>query len=74
MRLIPAKVVAFEKRGAQYLLVVEINAKYRGAFNTLTFGKIRPYTGSLSNGKLNLVYFQNPGLKIGDKFSLWTLH
>ena len=73
MSPIPAKVVAFEKRGAQYLLVVEIFAKYRGSFNTLTFGKI-PYTGSLSNRRLNLVYFQNPGLTIGDQFPLWTLH
>jgi hypothetical protein len=28
----------------------EIIAKYRGSFNTLTFGKIKPYTGSLNNG------------------------
>ena len=74
MSPIPAKVAAFEKRGAQYLLVVEIIAKYRGSFNTLTFEKIKPYAGSLSNGRLNLVYFQNPGLKIGDHFPLWTLH
>jgi hypothetical protein len=74
MSPIPAKVVAFEKRGAQYLLVVEIFAKYRGSFNTLTFGQIKPYTGSLRNGRLNLVYFQNPGLGIGDQFPLWTLH
>ena len=68
-----AKVVAFEKRGAQYRLVVELVPKYRGSFNTLVFGEIKPHTGSLNDGRLELVYFQNPGLNIGDQFPLWTL-
>ena len=74
MSPIPAKVVASEQRGVQYQLVVEIARKYRGSFNTLIFGKIKPDTGSLRNGRLDLVYLQNPGLKIGDRFPLWTLH
>jgi hypothetical protein len=69
-----AKVVAFQKRGAQYLLVVEIVPKYRGSFNTLIFGEIKPYAGCLSGRRLDLIYFQNPGLNIGDQFPLWTLH
>jgi hypothetical protein len=68
-----AKVVASEKRGAQYRLVVELVPKYRGSFNTLVFGEIKPHTGSLNGGRLDLVYFQNPGLNIGDQFPLWTL-
>ena len=74
MSPIPAKVVAFEQRGIQYQLVVEIVPKYRGSFNTLIFGEIKPHTGSLRDGRLDLVYYQNPGLHIGDRFPLWTLH
>ena len=73
MSPIPAKVVAFEQRGVQYQLVVEIVSKYRGSFNTLVFGEIKPHTGSLNGGRLDLVYFQDPGLDIGDQFPLWTL-
>jgi hypothetical protein len=74
MTPLPAKVTAIEKRGAQYRVVVEISPKYRGSFNTLVFGEIKPHSGSLKDGRLNLVYFQNPGLSIGDLFPLWTLH
>ncbi|MBV8483972.1 MAG: hypothetical protein JO077_14035 [Verrucomicrobia bacterium] len=71
MSPINAKVTAIEKRGLQYQVVVEIIPKYRGSFNTLVFGRI---AGSLKNGRLNLVYYQNPCLNIGDPFPLWTLH
>ena len=74
MTPLPAKVTAIEKRGAQYQVVVEISPKYRGSFNTLVFGEIKPHRGSLKNGRLNLVYYQDPGLSIGDPFPLWTLH
>ena len=73
MSPISAKVVAFEQRGAQYQLVVEIVPKYRGSFNTLVFEEIKPHSGSIKDGRLNLVYYQNPGLNIGDLFPLWTL-
>ncbi|MGC2769850.1 MAG: hypothetical protein WB607_30445 [Candidatus Acidiferrum sp.] len=69
-----AKVTAIEKRGAQYQVVVEISPKYRGSFNTLVFGEIKPHSGSLKDARLNLVYYHDPGLSIGDPFSLWTLH
>jgi hypothetical protein len=37
-------------------------------FNTLAFGKIKPYSGSLKDGRLDLVYYPDPGLKAGDQF------
>jgi hypothetical protein len=51
-----------------------ISPKYRGSFNTLAFGEIKPHSGSLKDGRLDLVYHQNPGVNIGDPFPLWTLH
>jgi hypothetical protein len=57
MSSIPAKVVAMEERACQYQVVVQIAKKYRGSFNTLAFGEIKPYTGSLKDGRLNLVYY-----------------
>ena len=75
MSSIPAKVVAIEKRDDQFFqMVIQIGSKYRGSFNTLLFGEIKPYTGSLKNGRLDLVYYRNPGLSVGDRFPLWTLH
>jgi hypothetical protein len=42
--------------------------------NTLAFGEIKPYIGSLKDGRLDLVYYRDPGLDEGDQFPLWTLH
>jgi hypothetical protein len=42
-------------------------------FNTLVFGEIKPYIGSLKDGRLDLVYYRDPGLTVGDQFPLWTL-
>ena len=69
-----ARVVAIEKRGDQYQVIVQISTKYRGSFNTLAFGEIKPYIGSLNDGRLDLVYYRDPGLSLGDLFPLWTLH
>jgi len=74
MSSIPAKVVAMEERACQYQVVVQITNKYRGSFNTLAFGDIKPYCGSLKGGRLDLVYYRDPGLRAGDQFPLWTLH
>ena len=74
MTPILAKVTAIEKRGDHYQVIVQISPKYRGSFNTLAFGEIKPHSGSLKEGRLDLVYYQNPGLNIGDPFRLWTLH
>jgi len=74
MTSIPAKVIAIEKRGDQYQVIVQISTKYRGSFNTLAFGEIKPYSGYLKDGRLDLVYYKNPGISVGDQFPLWTLH
>jgi hypothetical protein len=74
MTSLPAKVIAIEKRGDQYRVIVQIGTKYRGSFNTLASGEIEPHIGSLKDGRLDLVYYRDPGLSEGDLFSLWTLH
>jgi hypothetical protein len=74
MTALPAKVIALEKPGEQYHVIVQISTKYRGSFNTLAFGEIKPYSGSLKDGRLDLVYHRDPGLEVGDEFPLWTLH
>jgi hypothetical protein len=70
---LPAKVVALEKTGNQYQVIVQISTKYRGSFNTLAFGEVKPYIGSLKDGRLDLIYYRVPGLEVGDPFPLWTL-
>jgi hypothetical protein len=74
MTSLRAKVIAIEERGDQYQVVVQISTKYRGSFNTLVFGEIKPYSGSLKDGRLDLVYYRDPGLSVEDLFPLWTLH
>jgi hypothetical protein len=74
MSPIPAKVTAIEHRADQYQVIVQTIRKYRGSFNTLAFGEIKPHSGSIRNGRLDLVYYQDPGLNIGDPFPLWTLN
>jgi hypothetical protein len=74
MTVLPAKVLAIEEGARQYQVVVQITTKYRGSFNTLAFGEIKPYSGSLKDGRLDLVYYLDPVLKTGDQFPLWTLH
>lgn len=66
--------LAIEERGDQYQVIVQISTKYRGSFNELVFGEIKPYIGSLKDCRLDLVYYRNPGLSVGDQFPLWTLH
>jgi hypothetical protein len=72
MTPLPAKVTAIGKQGQEY--VVQIRSKYRGSVTTLIFGELKPHTGFLKEGRLDLVYYQNPGLNAGDPFPLWTLH
>ena len=74
MTSLAANVIAIEKRADQYQVIVQISTKYRGSFNTLAFGEVKPYSGSLKDGRLDLVYYQDPGLNVGDGFPLWTLH
>jgi hypothetical protein len=74
MTWLSAKVIAIERPDDQYEAIVEISTKYRGSSNTLAFGEIKPYSGSLKDGRLDLVYYRDPGLNGGDQFPLWTLH
>jgi hypothetical protein len=74
MTPIPAEVVAAEKQGVHYQVIVQIRIpKYRGSFNTLVFGERKPYRGSLKDGRLELVYHQDPCFRPGESFPLWTL-
>ena len=73
MNSLPAKVIAIEKRGDLYQVIVQMGIKYRGLFNTLAFGDIKPYSGSLKDGRLDLIYYRDPGLNVGDQFPVWTL-
>jgi hypothetical protein len=74
MTPILAKVTAIEKRGDQYQVIVQTSPKYRGSFNTVAFGEIKPHSGFLKDGRLDLVYYQDPDRNIGEPFSLWTIH
>jgi hypothetical protein len=66
MSPIAAKVTSIENRGDQYQVIIQISPKYRGSFNTLAFGEIKPHSGSLRHGRLDLVYHQNPALGATD--------
>jgi len=74
MTPIVAKVLAVDKKDDKYLVIIQIMLrKYRGSFNTLTFGEKKPFIGSYHNGRLDLVYYRDPGLKTGGPFPLWRL-
>jgi hypothetical protein len=45
-----------------------IKMKEKCGFNTLAFGEIKPYGGSLQHGRLDLVYYRDPGVNVGDQF------
>jgi hypothetical protein len=72
MTQLPAKVLSNEKRDDQYCVTVEIDLpNFRRSFNSLRFGDQIPFSGSCRDGKLELRYYQNPGLEIGQQFPLW---
>jgi hypothetical protein len=73
MTLVPAKVLAVQKSGDRYQVIVRIETKYRGSFNTLAFGENKPFTGSYHEGRLDLVYFRDPGLEVDQAFPVWTI-
>ena len=74
MTAIPARVLAVDKEGDQYRIMVRIGlARYRGSFHTLTFGEKKPRIGFCHEGQLELVYHKDPYLKTGQPFPLWTL-
>jgi len=68
MTAIPAKVLAIDKQGDQYNVIVRIAlAKYRGSFNTLAFGENKPSTGFCHNGQLDLFTTEIPASKQGSR-------
>ena len=72
MTRLPAKVLSNEKRGDRYCVVVEIELpNFRRSFNSLRFGDQIPFSGLFRKGKLELRYYQDPGLEIGQQFPLW---
>jgi hypothetical protein len=74
MTAIGAKVLTVDNLGTQYRVVVRIGfPRYRGSFLTLKFGETKPFTGSTHNGQLDLVYHEDPHLKAGQVFPLWTI-
>jgi hypothetical protein len=74
MTRIPAKVISVDRRRGQYCVNVRMRQIcYKGSFATLVFGEKRPSVGSSRNGRLHLIYFQDPELKEGEAFPLWTI-
>ena len=41
------------------------------SFNSLRFGDQIPFSGSYRDGKLELRYYQDPSVKVGQQFPLW---
>jgi hypothetical protein len=73
MTFIPAKILLVDRLGDQYLVTVQVRPeKYPGTFDELNFGENKPHFGSYRHGWLDLTYHQNPGLKAGQSFPLWT--
>ena len=73
MTPILAKVLAVQKQGDEYRVAVRIGlATYTGAFSTLDFGDHKPVSGSCHEGRLDLLYHRNPGVRAGEPFPLWT--
>ena len=74
MTPIHAKVLAVDKHDDRYLVIIQIMLRrYRGSFNTLTFGEKKPSVGSYRDGRLDLVYYKDPCLKTGGPFPLWRI-
>ncbi len=73
MTPIPAKVLTVAEQSNQYRVLVQIELdKYWGSFRTLRFGQRKPFHGTCQNRQLELFYYQDPGLKAGQSFPLWT--
>jgi len=70
---LPAKVLIVNKLADQYLITVKVCEKHRCEFDKLNFGKKKPHLGSYRNGWLDLAYDENPELKAGQSFPLWTI-
>jgi hypothetical protein len=71
---IPAKILNVDKQADKHRVIVRILLpKYRASFDTLMFGENKPLIGSCHDGRLDLIYHRDPGLKEGQPFPLWTI-
>jgi hypothetical protein len=71
---IAAKILTVDKQADKDRVIVRILLrKYRGSFGTLMFGENKPLIGSCHDGRLDLIYHRDPGLKEGQLFPLWTI-
>ena len=74
MTSIPARVLSIDKQANKHRVVVRVLVRnYRGSFNTLKFGDNKPLMGSCYDGRLDLIYYGDPGLKKGQTFPLWSI-
>jgi hypothetical protein len=74
MTPIPAIVVDVDRLGDEYFITVRADCeRYAGPFGRLSFGDNTPRRGSYRHGWLDLVYYQNFGLKAGEPFPLWLI-
>jgi hypothetical protein len=71
---IGAKGLSVDSLDAKYRVIVRIECpRYRGSFHTLKFGEKKPFMGFTHNGQLDLIYHEDPHLKAGQPFPLWTI-
>ncbi len=71
---IPAEVIAVDRKSDQFHVIVRIAlSTYRGSFDTLVFGASKPLFGSCHDGRLDLIYPEDPGFQAGEEFPLWTI-
>jgi hypothetical protein len=73
MTRLPAKILIVDRLADQYLITVKVRQNHRCKFDMLDFGEIKPHVGSYRNGWLDLAYDENPNLKAGQSFPLWTV-
>jgi len=73
MTRLPAKVLFVDRLADQYLITVKVCQNHRCTFDKLDFGENKPHLGSNPKGWLDLADNQNPNLKTGQLFPLWTI-
>ena len=73
MTRLPAKVLIVDRLADQYLITVKVCENQRCKFDKLNFGEKKPDLASYRNGWLDLAYQENPNLKAGQSFPLWTV-
>jgi hypothetical protein len=73
MTRLPAKVLIVDRLVDLYLITVKVCENQRCKFDKLNFGEKKPDLASYRNGWLDLAYHENPNLKTGQSFPLWTV-